>query len=576
MPIVESYEIINSYKGLHIETTTNTYITLPTSSLVDLIKRFYDWINEQTNKYYSNWLYYINENDEAVILMLLYSTDYYDIKIPDYLGGKKVAYIADCAFSGCDQLQFVGLPNYLKTGGVTSRTFDNCPNLRWVYDRADCYMKSENIAYFFFDKDAKNNTSPYTAIGGVIYEKGAYSNENGNIETGLKLIYVPRSLYKRAWFEDSYAGIKIRYPSAYKTELRISNKVIDDKVESEESEEGKIYKVTAHGVEPGAMHNLKYVEVVYLPNGFPYFGEDGEEDLKEYYFKGCRDDLKVFNDSNYDLRIETGWIQFIFDFGITIGNYAFTKEQLKKINKTKDLIKADPDGFQVTDEVIARYNELNIKKLKEANKGLPLYIVDSDDRKIIKYLSEVDFEAEKAIGGSDILIGSAREIGKLKLNQDSLISIFINIRKIIGKYINQISGLLDGMSRFMFLWNIPMLKTGIAFFSDLILQFNNKLWSFILEGTLLNFITMRNIEILFRSFTFGGLIALLCDIACDGVVDGYLDISFKDGWRYKFNQRKENLERRKGSELSAGAQILLTFLGDSYYDSSFQDYLINL
>lgn len=576
MPIVESYEIINSSTGLHIETTTNTYITLPTTSLIDLVKRFYDWINEQTNKYYSNWLYYINENDEAVIMMLLYSTDYYDIKIPDYLGGKKVAYIADCAFSGCDQLQFVGLPNYLKTGGVTSRTFDNCPNLRWVYDRADCYMKSENATYFFFDEDAKNNTSPYTAIGGVIYEKGAYSNENGNIETGLKLIYVPRSLYKRAWFEDSYAGIKIRYPSAYKTELRISNKVIDDKVESEESEEGKIYKVTAHGVEPGAMHNLKYVEVVYLPNGFPYFGEDGEEDLKEYYFKGCRDDLKVFNDSNYDLRIETGWIQFIFDFGITIGNYAFTKEQLKKINKTKDLIKADPDGFQVTDEVIARYNELNIKKLKEANKGLPLYIVDSDDRKIIKYLSEVDFEAEKAIGGSDILIGSAREIGKLKLNQDSLISIFINIRKIIGKYINQISGLLDGMSRFMFLWNIPMLKTGIAFFSDLILQFNNKLWSFILEGTLLNFITMRNIEILFRSFTFGGLIALLCDIACDGVVDGYLDISFKDGWRYKFNQRKENLERRKGSELSAGAQILLTFLGDSYYDSSFQDYLINL
>ena len=132
------------------------------------------------------------------------------------------------------------------------------------------------------------------------------------------------------------------------------------------------------------------------------------------------------------------------------------------------------------------------------------------------------------------------------------------------------------MSRFMFLWNFPMLKTGIAFFSDLILQFNNNLWSFILEGTLLNFITMRNIEILLRSFTFGGLIALLCDIAWDGVVDGYLDISFKDGWRYKFNQRKENLERRKGSELSAGAQILLTFLGDSYFDKSFQDYLIRL
>lgn len=578
MPIVESYEIINSFTGLHIETTTNAYITLPTTSyqLVDLVKRFYDWINEQTNKYHSNWLYYINENDEAVIVMLLYSTDYYDIKIPDYLGGKKVAYIADCAFSGCDQLQFVGLPNYLKTGGVTSRTFDNCPNLRWVYDRGECYMKSENAAYFFFDKDAKNNTSPYTAIGGVIYEKGAEGiNIDGSVEEGLRLIYVPRGLYKRAWFEDSYFGIKVKYPSTYKTELRISNQVIDDKVESEESEEGKIYKVTAHGVEPGAMHNLKYVEVVYLPNGFPYFGEEGAEDLKEYYFKGCRDDLKVFNDSNYDLRIETGWIQFIFDFGITIGNYAFTKEQLKKINKTKDLIKADPDGFQVTDEVIAKYEEL--KKIIKANEGLPtIYFEDSDDKKIIKYLSQVDFEAEKAIGGSDVLTGSARELGNLKLNQDSLMSVFKNIRSLIGKYLNQISGLLDRMSRFMFLWNFPMLKTGIAFFSDLILQFNNNLWSFILEGTLLNFITMRNIEILLRSFTFGGLIALLCDIAWDGVVDGYLDISFKDGWRYKFNQRKENLERRKGSELSAGAQILLTFLGDSYFDKSFQDYLIRL
>ena len=594
MPIVESYEIINSYTGLQIETTTNTYINLDTLRLA-YIGILFNLINEQTNKYYSNWLYYINENDEAVIMMLLYSTDYYDIKIPDYLGGKKVAYIADCAFSGCDQLQFVGLPNYLKTGGVTSRTFDNCPNLRWVYDRADCYMKSENIAYFFFDKDAKNNTSPYTAIGGVIYEKGAYSNENGNIETGLKLIYVPRSLYKRAWFEDSYAGIKIRYPSAYKTELRISNKVIDDKVESEESEEGKIYKVTAHGVEPGAMHNLKYVEVVYLPNGFPYFGEEGAEDLKEYYFKGCRDDLKVFNDSNYDLRIETGWIQFVFDFGITIGNYSYTRAQLKNMQKSKEIISNDEtikkfnylnDLYSQADEVVLQ----NFNKKKVVDKSYFVTLGDrknprkflsisSDDYEFVKSVEDaIDnlVNPEKAIGGMDVLTGSARELVNLKFTKDSLKLVFTNIKNLIGKYLNQIFGLLDTMSRFMFLWNIPMLKTGIAFFSDLILQFNNNLWSFILEGTLLNFITMRNIEILLRSFTFGGLIALLFDIAWDGVVDGYLDISFKDGWRYKFNQRKENLERRKGSELSAGAQILLTFLGDSYFDKSFQDYLIRL
>lgn len=584
MPIVESYEIINSFKGLQIETTTNAYITLPTTSyqLVDLVKRFYDWINEQTNKYHSNWLYYINENDEAVIMMLLYSTDYYDIKIPDYLGGKKVAYIADCAFSGCDQLQFVGLPNYLKTGGVTSRTFDNCPNLRWVYDRGECYMKSENAAYFFFDKDAINNTSPYKAIGGVIYEKGAEGiNIDGSVEEGLKLIYVPRSLYKRAWFEDSYFGIKVKYPSTYKTELRISNQVIDDKVESKEGEDGqKVYNVTAHGVEPGAMHNLKYVEVVYLPNGFPYFGEDGEEELKDYYFKGCREDLIVDNTSNYNIRIETGWIQFVIDFGITIKNFNLTKYQRETINGL------DLAGSSPLDKASKRIKEL--QKLQEQsskiitnNQPKTMFVSDKhgnflllgqDDLKLIKTIDET----EKVFSGLDFLEGIGNTVKNLNMSTESLSTFLRNILHVTKKYVIQFKLVADKMSAFMLFVNIPGIKQLVSIAFDYLCQGIDALLSYICESTILRFVTQRNLEILFRSFTFGGLIALLFDIAWDGVVDGYMDISFKDGWRYKFNQRKENLERRKGSELSAGAQILLTFFGDTYLDKSFQDYLIRL
>lgn len=587
MPIVESYEIINSFTGLQIGKTNGSYINIPALTIWDGnllgLKTFYlstgfkyfiDWLNSQTNSYSSNWLYYINENDEAVIVMLLYSTDYYDIKIPDYLGGKKVAYIADCAFSGCDQLQFAGLPNYLKTGGVTSRTFDNCPNLRWIYDRADCYMKSENTFYYKFDSDAKNNTSPYTAIEGSIYEKVTYINEEGKNDTGLKLIYVPRSISKRLWFESKILGfldgVKIRYPSAYQTELRISNEVIDDKVESEESEEGKVYKITAHGVEPGAMHNLKYVEVVYLPNGFPYFGEDGEEDLKEYYFKGCRDDLKVFNDSNYDFRIETGWIQFTID--TILGLFLFQKTNSLYVKKQKDiksyqtiLDNLDDEAFAKADEEFAKFAKVCYDENwftafgEDSQIEIIKKLQDDLCQKIVK---EVDHLPKKTVTTSGIM-------GVIinTLTGSSFADEFLEM-------FEQIPRITDYLSTFFYVVNIPGFKFILKHVTSGVISLYQKL-EVLFNDSVLRFITSRHIELILRIFSIGGLVATLCDL-CDGVFDGYMDISVKDGWFYKLKLRTENLSRRKGSEISETAKVWLTFMGDSYYDKSFQDYLINL
>ncbi len=581
MPIVESYEIINSYTGLQIETTTNTYINLDALRLAH-IGILFNLINEQTNKYYSNWLYYINENDEAVIMMLLYSTDYYDIKIPDYLGGKKVAYIADCAFSGCDQLQFVGLPNYLKTGGVTSRTFDNCPNLRWVYDRADSYMKSENIAFYSFDSDAKNNTSHYTAIGGVIYEKGAYSNENGNIETGLKLIYVPRSLSGRLWFEDSYAGIKIRYPSAYKTELRISNKVIDDKVESKEGEDGqKVYNVTAHGVEPGAMHNLKYVEVVYLPNGFPYFGEDGEEDLKEYYFKGCRDDLKVFNDSNYDLRIETGWIQFAID--TLLGFFIYEKDNPEytkiedEINKEENLINA-MENYGYGKGIATKTTTVQeiYKNIRKDNSNLTvddcfnlakLYVSSGVEHYNRHKNNIVQLEKKLSETPQTVLLDGL--IGAIfkSLSGGNWIDNFKVLFTQLFTIVNPLSFVINVLS----FYGMPLL---VSKCETLLLEL---IKNFVSPGIreVMEFFNRRHFTLLYRMLTPGGIIATLLDMV-DGIFDGYLDVSLKDGLFYKFKLRAENLNKRKKGEISETAKFLLWFMGDSYYDTRFQNYLIRL
>ena len=590
MPIVESYEIINSYSGLQIGNTNGSYLNISSTFLIIAFcldssnpsKTWLEWSKDYYSYYSSNWLYYINENDEAVIMMLLYSTDYCDIKIPDYLGGKKVAYIADCAFSGCDQLQFVGLPNYLKTGGVTSRTFDNCPNLRWVYDRAYCYMESENT--FFYSSDTKNNTSPYTAIGGVIYEKGAEGiNIDGSVEEGLKLIYVPRSLYKRAWFEDSYFGIKVKYPSTYKTELRISNQVIDDKVESEESEEGKIYKVTAHGVEPGAMHNLKYVEVVYLPNGFPYFGEDGEGDLKEYYFKGCRDDLKVFNDSNFDFRIETGWIQFTVD--AILGFFLFQRVNPKytlenkiledKQNVLKSLKASQGSIGDSAYEVYLRYSSL-----QNANPSLSLD--ECWNTAYSQIYSELDMfydvcsVAEWQVLKQEAIVRSTKETVTTAGMLGAIFDGIINKRLVdnIIELFTQIPKITDILSKVIFYLNLPGIKQIINYISDGFVWLIEKIGE-LFNNTVLQFVNNRHIELFLRTLSIGGIVALLFDL-CDGIIDGYLDVSLKDGWFYKLELRTQNLNKRKKGEISESAKWFLITMGDSYYDSSFQDYLINL
>lgn len=590
MPIVESYEIINSYSGLQIGNTNGSYLNISSTFLIIAFcldssnpsKTWLEWSKDYYSYYSSNWLYYINENDEAVIMMLLYSTDYYDIKIPDYLGGKKVAYIADCAFSGCDQLQFVGLPNYLKTGGVTSRTFDNCPNLRWVYDRAYCYMESENT---FFYSDTKNNTSPYTAIEGSIYEKVTYTNEEGKNDTGLKLIYVPRSISKRLWFESKILGfldgVKIRYPGAYQTELRISNEVIDDKVESEESEEGKIYKVTAHGVEPGAMHNLKYVEVVYLPNGFPYFGEDGEGDLKEYYFKGCRDDLKVFNDSNYDLRIETGWIQFAID--TLLGFFIYEKDNPEytkiedEINKEKNLINV-MENYGYGKGIATKTTTVQeiYKKIRKDNSNLTVddcfnaakLFVSSRVEKYNRHKDNI-VQLEKKLSETpqtvllDGLIGAIFKSLSGGNWKDNFKVLFTQLFTIV----NPLSFVINVLS----FYGMPLL---VSICETLFLEL---IKCFVSPGIreVMEFFNRRHFTLLYRMLTPGGIIATLLDMV-DGIFDGYLDVSLKDGLFYKFKLRAENLNKRKKGEISETAKFLLWFMGDSYYDTRFQNYLIRL
>ena len=91
------------------------------------------------SEYYTSpdgeWMYYLNENDEAIIYSGSTSSSAYlgsdtDIVVPSYIGGYPVVSLGQYTFSGNTTLQSITLPNTLTT--ISNHVFRNCTNLTSV------------------------------------------------------------------------------------------------------------------------------------------------------------------------------------------------------------------------------------------------------------------------------------------------------------------------------------------------------------------------------------------------------------------------------------------------------------
>ena len=81
------------------------------------------------------WMYYLNENDEAIIYSGSTNSSAYlgsdtDIFVPSYIDGYPVVSLGQYTFSGNTNLQSIVLPNTLTT--ISNHVFRNCTNLTSV------------------------------------------------------------------------------------------------------------------------------------------------------------------------------------------------------------------------------------------------------------------------------------------------------------------------------------------------------------------------------------------------------------------------------------------------------------
>ncbi len=133
------------------------------------------------------WMYYLNENDEAIIYSGSTNSSAYlgsdtDIVVPSYIDGYPVVSLGQYTFSGNTNLQSIVLPNTLTT--ISNHVFRNCTNLTSVTFGNSVGMLGPNSFEGCTSITEMNLPDSVQTIGGYAF----------NNCTNLEKIYIPTGL----------------------------------------------------------------------------------------------------------------------------------------------------------------------------------------------------------------------------------------------------------------------------------------------------------------------------------------------------------------------------------------------
>ncbi len=133
------------------------------------------------------WMYYLNENDEAIIYSGSTNSSAYlgsdtDIVVPSYIAGYPVVSLGQYTFSGNTNLQSIVLPNTLTT--ISNHVFRNCTNLTSVTFGNSVGMLGPNSFEGCTSITEMNLPDSVQTIGGYAF----------NNCTNLEKIYIPTGL----------------------------------------------------------------------------------------------------------------------------------------------------------------------------------------------------------------------------------------------------------------------------------------------------------------------------------------------------------------------------------------------